>query len=261
MGGRVLAQLALVVADAGDLALAHDDRTDRHVVVIEGALGLAQREAHEVLVEGEEVLGHRPPEASGAPQPAVHRRYASAGFARRDPPADPLDATSTPAPPAPNARRSRLAAASRSPRRRRCARNAGRAGAPAGALARHSSPASSSSATARARPRPRGALARSGIASTTPSGDAITTVSLRRGVSVPAAVARLRRGRGVAWAVPDYIAHAAQLPPPLTPTTLAARPSRRLAGPSVELRRRSSASTHRRLGERRRRQARPAARA
>ena len=31
---------------------------------------------------------------------------------------------------------------------------------------------------------------------------------LPRGASVPAAIARLRRQRGVAWAVPDYIAHA-----------------------------------------------------
>jgi serine protease len=60
-------------------------------------------------------------------------------------------------------------------------------------------------------------IARSGIASTSASSDAITTVSLRRGVSVLGAAARLRRGRGIAWAVPDYIAHAAQLPPPLIP--------------------------------------------
>jgi serine protease len=34
-------------------------------------------------------------------------------------------------------------------------------------------------------------------------------VHLRRGVSVAAALARLRRQRGVEWAVPDYVAHAA----------------------------------------------------
>ena len=56
---RVLAQLALVVAGREDLAVAHDDRADRHVVVFQRALGLAQREAHEVLVAWEEAFAHR----------------------------------------------------------------------------------------------------------------------------------------------------------------------------------------------------------
>ncbi len=37
-------------------------------------------------------------------------------------------------------------------------------------------------------------------------------LTLRRGASVPAAVAHLRRTRGVAWAVPDYVAHESTLP-------------------------------------------------
>jgi serine protease len=37
-------------------------------------------------------------------------------------------------------------------------------------------------------------------------------LTLRRGASVPAALARLRRTRDVAWAVPDYVAHEATLP-------------------------------------------------
>src|SRR4051812_14101656 len=56
VGGRVLAQLALVVPGADDLAGAHDDGADRHVVVLERALGLRDGEAHAVLVVG---AGHQ----------------------------------------------------------------------------------------------------------------------------------------------------------------------------------------------------------
>jgi serine protease len=38
-------------------------------------------------------------------------------------------------------------------------------------------------------------------------------LTLRRGASVPAAIARLRHTRDVAWAVPDYVAHESTLPP------------------------------------------------
>ena len=55
MRGRVVAQLALVAGGREHLAVAHDHRADRHVVVLERALGLAQREPHVVLVAGEEV--------------------------------------------------------------------------------------------------------------------------------------------------------------------------------------------------------------
>jgi hypothetical protein len=54
VGGRVLAQLALVVAGADDLAAVDEHRADRHVVVLERAFGLAQGEPHEVLVASEE---------------------------------------------------------------------------------------------------------------------------------------------------------------------------------------------------------------
>ena len=45
MGAGVLAQLALVVAGADDLAAAHEDGADGHVVVLERALGLGAARA------------------------------------------------------------------------------------------------------------------------------------------------------------------------------------------------------------------------
>jgi len=54
MGRRVLAQLALVVRRRQQLAVAHDDRADRHVLVGRRLFGLAQGKAHEVLVAWEE---------------------------------------------------------------------------------------------------------------------------------------------------------------------------------------------------------------
>jgi hypothetical protein len=56
--GRVLAHLALVVRRGDDLAAVDDDRPDRHVVVLDRALGLAEGEPHEVLITREEALGH-----------------------------------------------------------------------------------------------------------------------------------------------------------------------------------------------------------
>jgi serine protease len=52
-------------------------------------------------------------------------------------------------------------------------------------------------------------------------------VTLRPGADVPAAVARLRRQRGVAWAAPDYLAHASVLPVAgsTAPTVAAAPPA------------------------------------
>jgi hypothetical protein len=58
VGGRVLAELALVVAGRDHLAVVDDDRADRHVVVLERALRLAEGEAHEVLVAREEAGVH-----------------------------------------------------------------------------------------------------------------------------------------------------------------------------------------------------------
>ena len=57
--GRVLAQLALVVTRADHLSLVHHHGADRHVVVIERVLGLADRQAHEVLVARKESGCHR----------------------------------------------------------------------------------------------------------------------------------------------------------------------------------------------------------
>ena len=52
--GGIGAQLALVARGRDHLPLADDHRADRDVVVLRRPLGLAQREAHEVLVAGEE---------------------------------------------------------------------------------------------------------------------------------------------------------------------------------------------------------------
>jgi serine protease len=56
------------------------------------------------------------------------------------------------------------------------------------------------------------ALVRAGIARTSTSADPFATVTLKPGISVAKALARLRQRRAVAWAVPDYIAHAAGAP-------------------------------------------------
>jgi serine protease len=60
----------------------------------------------------------------------------------------------------------------------------------------------------------RAALERAGIARASTPPDPFVTVQLRPGVSVASALARLRRRGAVAWAVPDYIAHAAQVTAP-----------------------------------------------
>ena len=63
----------------------------------------------------------------------------------------------------------------------------------------------------------RAALEHAGLRRTADSGEGFTTVALPAGISVPAAVAALASQRSVAWAVPDYIAHAAALPAPFDP--------------------------------------------
>src|SRR5579871_3101755 len=63
----------------------------------------------------------------------------------------------------------------------------------------------------------RGLLQHAGMARIADSGDGFSTIALRPGVSVQAAVAALRAQPSVAWAVPDYLAHAAQLPQPFYP--------------------------------------------
>jgi hypothetical protein len=59
VGARILAQLALVVPGPDDLPPVDGDRTHGHVVVLERALRLADREPHEVLVAWKKALGHR----------------------------------------------------------------------------------------------------------------------------------------------------------------------------------------------------------
>ena len=63
----------------------------------------------------------------------------------------------------------------------------------------------------------RSALVHAGLRRGADTGTGFTTVALPSGMSVPAAVTALASQRSVAWAVPDYIAHAAQLPPPYVP--------------------------------------------
>jgi serine protease len=67
--------------------------------------------------------------------------------------------------------------------------------------------ASGTSATVRG-----AALVRSGVARVSAPESHVRELTLRAGVSVASAIARLRDSRGVLWAVPDYIAHAAAAP-------------------------------------------------
>src|SRR5207302_7550344 len=73
----VAAQLALVASSRQHPTLVHDHAADRHVVVLEGALRLAQCEPHEVLVAREEDPAHvpatsrRPRYASAVRSPAI----------------------------------------------------------------------------------------------------------------------------------------------------------------------------------------------
>jgi len=72
----------------------------------------------------------------------------------------------------------------------------------------------------------RGVLARLAVSGTavTPGGTT-RTLTLARGVSVPGAIARLRHERGVLWAVPDYVAHMADVSAATTTSTSAATSS------------------------------------
>jgi serine protease len=63
----------------------------------------------------------------------------------------------------------------------------------------------------------RSALARTGLERPGTPLAPFATVPLRRGVSVQGAIAQLRHDAAVAWAVPDFIAHASAVPPPYIP--------------------------------------------
>lgn len=63
----------------------------------------------------------------------------------------------------------------------------------------------------------RAALARTGIERPGTPLAPFSTVALRKGVTMRSALAQLRKRRAVAWAVPDYIAHSAEVPPPFIP--------------------------------------------
>src|SRR4051794_13655469 len=77
--GGVATQLALVAPGPDDLALVHDHRADRHVVVLQRPLGLAEGQAHEVLVLGEEGHGwHDKPRTFASPSGCSGRAGASA---------------------------------------------------------------------------------------------------------------------------------------------------------------------------------------
>ncbi len=68
----------------------------------------------------------------------------------------------------------------------------------------------------------RGRLARLAEAGATESDGSTRVLMLARGASVPAAVTRLRRQHDVLWAVPDYVAHAADVPAATTTTSATA---------------------------------------
>jgi len=57
--GGVLAQLAFVMRGRDDLPITHQYRANRHIFVFQRTLGLAQGQAHEVVVAWEEALAHR----------------------------------------------------------------------------------------------------------------------------------------------------------------------------------------------------------
>jgi serine protease len=63
----------------------------------------------------------------------------------------------------------------------------------------------------------RAALQRTGVEQLSTPLAPFSTVAVRHGLSVQQAVAQLRRRRAVAWAVPDYIAHMAEVPAPFIP--------------------------------------------
>jgi serine protease len=71
--------------------------------------------------------------------------------------------------------------------------------------------------TGTSRQATRATLERTGVEQLSTPLAPFSTVALRPGLSVPDAVARLRKRRDVAWAVPDYIAHMAVGPKPFIP--------------------------------------------
>jgi hypothetical protein len=75
VGGGIAAELALVEGGGQHLAAGDHDGSDWDVVVLDGALRLAQREPHEVLVAGEEGrLRHSPTTPATASESADGRR-------------------------------------------------------------------------------------------------------------------------------------------------------------------------------------------
>ncbi len=50
MGDRIVVELALVVTRRDDDTVAHDDRADRHVVVLQRSPSLCERDGHRIVV-------------------------------------------------------------------------------------------------------------------------------------------------------------------------------------------------------------------
>jgi serine protease len=198
VSGRILTQLSLVVSSGNHLTIAHDNRPDRHVLVVGRAFRLAYREAHEVVVAWEEALAHvsRPRSLRQCVPPAGLRRII-------------ITETLMPS----RARRLFL---------RPTVHRTLTAAASCTALLAIFAPAVYASGPsytpgqilvkyAPATPR----RARTASAHAAGAFEPAVTLAphtrllrLARGVSVSAALTRLRARRNVVWAVPDYRAHA-----------------------------------------------------
>ncbi len=203
VGRRISPELALVVPDPDHLAVADDDRPDRHVVVLECSVGLTQGEPHEVFVAWEEMSGH----GKGDPVPFK-------GNFRRA-----LDV--------------KPGAMSHDRAQSVNLRSAVSRAVLTLLMAVAALGLSTMAETARAKAHRHsdympgvvivgyenhGPAAAADVAGrgSTASDSAIQTkvLRLRPGQTVAATVSRLRRQHGVAYAVPDYLAHIADAPPP-----------------------------------------------
>ena len=197
VGGRVLAQLALVVRGRQHLAPADEHRADRHVVVFQRPHSLAQGQLHEIVVAWEEALAHRSLTqwlAAGPARPSLPKPT------WRPPPNDDSRA------PRPREAQPRALHCGRRSRHRRARlrhdherRGVGYGPLRAERRGRALSP----------RPSRRSALGARAASADAAADGRTQVLHLAPGASVTSALRRLRAQRDVAWAEPDYTAHAA----------------------------------------------------